>query len=92
MSSINTNVSSMLARRVLGQQQSMMTQTLERLSTGVSINRGSDNPAGLIASESLRAEKAAINAAIGNAERAEQMVNIAAVSYTHLTLPTTPYV
>ena len=65
MSSINTNVSSMLARRVLGQQQSMMTQTLERLSTGVSINRGSDNPAGLIASESLRAEKAAINAAIG---------------------------
>ena len=77
MSSINTNVSSMLARRVLGQQQSMMTQTLERLSTGVSINRGSDNPAGLIASESLRAEKAAINAAIGNAERAEQMVNIA---------------
>ena len=47
MSSINTNVSSMLARRVLGQQQSMMTQTLERLSTGVSINRGSDNPAGL---------------------------------------------
>ena len=51
MSSINTNVSSMLARRVLGQQQSMMTQTLERLSTGVSINRGSDNPAGLIASE-----------------------------------------
>ena len=49
MSSINTNVSSMLARRVLGQQQSMMTQTLERLSTGVSINRGSDNPAGLIA-------------------------------------------
>jgi len=77
MSSINTNVSSMLARRVLGQQQSMMTQTLERLSTGVSINRGSDNPAGLIASESLRAEKASINAAIGNAERAEQMVNIA---------------
>ena len=63
MSSINTNVSSMLARRVLGQQQSMMTQPLERLSTGVAINRGSDNPAGLIASESLRAEKAAINAA-----------------------------
>ena len=71
MSSINTNVSSMLARRVLGQQQSMMTQTLERLSTGVSINRGSDNPAGLIASESLRAEKAAINAAIVAAAAAE---------------------
>ena len=54
----------------------MMTQTLERLSTGVSIP-WIRQPAGLIASESLRAEKAAINAAIGNAERAEQMVNIA---------------
>jgi len=31
---------------------------LQRLSTGLKINTGADNPAGLIASENLRAEKA----------------------------------
>ena len=77
MSSINTNVSSLLAQRVLGQQNNTLTTSLERLSTGLRINRGSDDPAGLIASENLRAEKAAITAAIGNAERADQVVNIA---------------
>ncbi len=77
MSRINTNVSSLLAQRVLGQQNRSLTKSLERLSTGFRINRGADDPAGLIASEALRSEKAAIGAAIGNAERAEQVVNIA---------------
>ncbi len=77
MSRINTNVSSLLAQRVLGQQNRTLTKSLERLSTGLSINRGADNPAGLIASENLRSEKVAISAAIGNAERADQVVNIA---------------
>ena len=77
MSRINTNVSSMLAQRVLGQQNKMLTTSLERLSTGLRVNRGKDDPAGLIASENLRAEKSAITAAIGNAERADQVVNIA---------------
>ncbi len=77
MSRINTNVSSLLAQRVLGQNNRALSQSLERLSTGLAINRGADNPAGLIASENLRAEKAAISAAIGNAERADQVVNIA---------------
>ncbi len=77
MSRIQTNVSSLLAQRVLGQQNSSLNKSLERLSTGYRINRGADDPAGLIASEALRSEKAAIGAAIGNAERAEQVVNIA---------------
>lgn len=77
MSRINTNVSSLLAQRILGQQNKGLTQSLERLSTGLRINRGADNPAGLIASENLRSEKASISAAIGNAERADQVVNIA---------------
>ena len=59
MSRINTNVPSMLAQRVLGNQNRALTTSLERLSTGLQINRGSDDPAGLIASENLRAEKAA---------------------------------
>ncbi|MEE9212444.1 MAG: flagellin, partial [Phycisphaeraceae bacterium] len=77
MSRINTNVSSLIAQRILRQQNFSLTKSLERLSTGLAINRGADNPAGLIASENLRSEKAAISAAIGNAERADQVVNIA---------------
>ncbi|MEZ6193650.1 MAG: flagellin [Phycisphaerales bacterium] len=77
MSRINTNVSSMLAQRILGQQNGSLNKSLERLSTGFRINRGADDPAGLIASENLRSEKASITAAIGNAERADQVVNIA---------------
>jgi len=77
MSRINTNVQSLLAQRVLGHNNSTLNKSLERLSTGLKINRGADDPAGLIASESLRSEKAAIEAAIGNAQRAEQVVNIA---------------
>jgi flagellin len=77
MSRINTNVSSMIAQRVLGHQNRALSTSLERLSTGVRINRGKDDPAGLIASENLRAEKAAISSAISNAERAEQVVNVA---------------
>ncbi len=77
MARINTNVQSQIAQRVLGQQNNALNKSLERLSTGLRINRGSDDPAGLIASENLRAEKAAITAAIGNAERADQVVNIA---------------
>ncbi len=77
MSRINTNVGSLLAQRVLGQNQGALRSSLERLSTGLKINRGKDDPAGLIASESLRAELKSTNAAVDNANRADQVVNIA---------------
>ena len=77
MTRINTNVTSLLGQRVLGQNNQSLTQSLERLSTGLRINRGKDDPAGLIASENLRSEKTSIAAAIKNAERADQVVNIA---------------
>jgi len=77
MSRINTNVSSLTAQRVLGQNNKSLGTSLERLSTGLRISRGKDDPAGLIASENLRSEKAAIGAAIGNSQRADQVVNIA---------------
>lgn len=84
MSRINTNVPSMLAQRILSQQNQVLNSSLERLSTGLRINRGKDDPAGLIASENLRAEKAAITAAIGNAERADQVINIAEGGLTEI--------
>ncbi|VAX35984.1 Flagellin protein FlaA, partial [hydrothermal vent metagenome] len=77
MTRINTNVQSMIAQRVLGQNNMSLNRSLERLSTGLRINRGKDDPAGLIASENLRAEIKATNAAIGNATRADQVINTA---------------
>jgi flagellin len=77
MSRINTNVQSLIAQRVLGNNQGGLSTALERLSTGVKINRGKDDPAGLIASENLRSEIKSINAAMTNADRADQVVNIA---------------
>ena len=77
MSRINTNVTSLVAQRVLGQNNFGLNDSLERLSTGLRINRGKDDPAGLIASENLRAEIKSVESAINNAERADQVVNIA---------------
>lgn len=77
MSRINTNIQSMVAQRVLGQNNYSLSNALQRLSTGLRINRGKDDPAGLIASETLRAQTKAIGAAIGNAERSDTVVNIA---------------
>ena len=77
MSRIQTNVPSLLAQRTLNQNTRELNTSLERLSTGFRINRGADDPSGLIASENLRSEQASITAAIDNAERAELVVNIA---------------
>ena len=77
MSRINTNVNSLIAQRIVSQQNLQLTKSLERLSTGLAINRGADDPAGLIVSEKLRSEKAGLYAALANAERAGQVINIA---------------
>ncbi|MCB9867535.1 MAG: flagellin [Phycisphaerales bacterium] len=77
MSRIVTNVQSLVAQRVLGAQNKALNQSLTRLSTGLRINSGADDPAGLIASESLRSQKVAVNAAIDNANRADNVLSVA---------------
>jgi len=77
MSRINSNITSLIAQRVLGQNNQALSKSLERLTTGLRINRGGDDPAGLIVSERLRSEKSRLSAAISNSERADQVVNIA---------------
>jgi flagellin len=84
MTRINTNVTSLLAQRVLREQNAGLSNSLQRLSTGLRINRGADDPAGLIASENLRSEKTAITSAIGNGERADQVINIAEGGLTEI--------
>jgi flagellin len=74
MSRINTNIPSVIAQRVLLHQDQLLQTSLNRLSTGYRINAGRDDPAGLIASENLRAEKTAIQAALTNVSRANNVV------------------
>ena len=77
MSRINTNVQSLISRRALGANNLSLNQALERLSTGLRINSGKDDPAGLIASETLRSGIRAISTAIDNANRADTIVAVA---------------
>ena len=74
MSRINTNVSSLIAQKTLGRSNAQLQTSLNRLSTGLRINSGKDDPAGLIASENLRRDITASNKAIVNSERAGQMI------------------
>ena len=74
MSTINTNVPSLVAQRHLMVSQRSLAGSLERLASGLQINRGADNPAGLIVSERLRAEVAALNQAIDNSSRAINVI------------------
>jgi flagellin len=77
MSRINTNVSSLVAVRVLNSNNTSLQTSLQRLSTGYRINSGKDDPAGLIASESLKAEQQATTTAIANAQRADNIIGTA---------------
>ena len=77
MSRINSNVTALQAIHQLAKNQSDLTLRLERLSSGLRINRGADDPAGLIASEGLRSELRGLGAAIENSERAINVISTA---------------
>ena len=74
MARINTNISSMLARSNLARTSADLDVRLQRLATGLRINRGADDPAGLIVSERLRSEIKGIDQAIANSERASSVI------------------
>ena len=75
MARINTNVASLTAQRGLGKSQKTLNNTLQKLSSGLRINRGADDPAGLIASEGLRSEMSGITQAIDNSSRASNVIS-----------------
>lgn len=77
MSRINSNIPALTATRHLTRNDADLRIHLQRLSTGLRINRGADDPAGLIASEHLRSEIRTIGQAIKNSERA---VNVLATA------------
>ncbi|MBI1902480.1 MAG: flagellin [Planctomycetia bacterium] len=74
MTRINTNVPSLVAQTRLQRTNADLNTSLTRLSTGLRINTGKDDPAGLIASETLRTDMISVQTAISNAERANQVI------------------
>lgn len=74
MTRINTNVSSLISQNTLARSNNDLQTALGRLSTGLRINKGKDDPAGLIASEALRSDITSIEKAITNSERANQLI------------------
>lgn len=74
MARINSNVPSLVAQTNLSRTNQSLDSTLTRLSTGLRITRGADDPAGLIVSERLRSELAGIEQGIKNSERASNVI------------------
>ncbi len=75
MARINTNISSIIAQSNLTRNNADLNTRLERLSTGLRINRGGDDPAGLIISERIRSDISGVNQGIKNSERASSVIS-----------------
>ncbi len=65
--SLNTNISAITARRNLLQVSNSMKTSMERLSSGLRINRSADDAAGLTIAENLRSQVIGLNRAVSNA-------------------------
>ena len=71
---INHNTSAINAHRNLQMNDINLSKSLEKLSSGLKINRASDGPASLVISEQIRAQVAGLNQAVSNSETAISMV------------------
>ncbi|MEM7243695.1 MAG: flagellin [Acidobacteriota bacterium] len=74
--SVVNNVSAITAQRSLGQNEMMMNRTLNRLSTGLRINRAADDAAGLAISSGLRSDIRAMRQGIRNANDGVSFVQV----------------
>jgi len=74
---INQNIISLNALRSLGQTSRALSKNVERLSTGLRINRAADDAAGLTISERLRAQINGLSRASQNAQEAISLIQTA---------------
>ncbi len=74
MTTINTNVSSLIAKNAIGQNEKAMSQAMTRLSTGSRINSAKDDAAGLAISERMSSQVSGLNMAARNANDAISML------------------
>ena len=73
---IFNNIPSLNAQRILGINNNRLAQSVERISSGIRINRGSDDAAGLAISEGLRSDIRALRQAIRNANDGVSLINV----------------
>lgn len=75
--SINTNLAALTAHRNLSKIDDQRNNTLERLSTGLRINKAADDASGLSIANGFRAQSLGIGQAIQNGTDATSLVQIA---------------
>lgn len=74
---INTNISALRAWRNLQNTDTALNKSLERLSTGLRINRAADDAAGLTVSEKMKAQISGLNQAVRNSQDAISLLQTA---------------
>lgn len=72
-----TNINTLSLLNIINKTSTNQSDTLNRLSTGSRINRGKDDPAGLIAVRGLENNLAAVDAALQNNQRTDSLLNVA---------------
>jgi len=77
MSVINTNIRALASTNAMAANERAMQKTMQSLSTGSSINKASDNAAGLSVRENMTAQINGLNAAVRNANDAINMLQTA---------------
>ena len=71
------NIPSLNAQRLLGINNDRLAQSVERVASGIRINRGADDVAGLAISEALRPDIRALRQAVRNANDGISLINVA---------------
>jgi flagellin len=74
---INTNVSSLTAQDAAANTSKTLSGSLEKLSTGLRINKASDDASGLAIADKLRTQATSINQGIANGNSAVTLLQIA---------------
>ena len=74
---INTNVSSLTAQEAATNTNNSIKNSLEKLSTGLKINKASDDASGLAIADKLRTQVTSINQAVSNGNSAVALLQIA---------------
>jgi flagellin len=77
ISRINTNLSAITARDNITKVGSNLTKSIERLSSGLRINRASDDAAGLSVANRLRTQTQGLDVAVANAQDGINLINVA---------------
>ena len=74
---INHNMSAMFAQRTLGQTNVSTQKNIEKLSSGLRINRAGDDASGLAVSEKMRSQIRGLNRASANAQDGISFIQVA---------------